>query len=126
KEVNGGEHLPNYRQEIGDCVSLGAKNAINYLQAVQIARDWQHAEFKPVYPPYIYGTSRVQVGGGRLGNGDGSIGAWAAKAVQEYGVLAADAEGVPPYSRSVAESWGYHGPPEKFISVAKKTLAKTA
>lgn len=124
KEVNGGKHLPNYRQEIGDCVSFGAKNAVNYLQAVQIARDWQAHEFKEVYPPYIYGISRVQIGRGRL-SGDGSLGVWAAKGVQEYGVLASSAEDVPKYSGSIARSWGRNGPPEKFIQVAKENLVKT-
>jgi hypothetical protein len=125
KALNGGEHLPNYAQQIGDCVSFGAKNAVNYLQASQLAREWAHNEFRPVFPPYIYGISRVQIGGGRLGNGDGSLGVWAAKGVQQYGVLAADAEGCPTYSGSVAKQWGRSGPPQKLIDIAKQTLVKT-
>ena len=113
----------NYRQEIGDCTSFGAKNAINCLQAVQIALG-QRAEYHEAYPPWIYGVSRVLVGKGQL-SGDGSTGAWTAKAVSTYGVLAADAAGVPQYSGRIAKEWGRRGPPQEFFSIAKKTLVKT-
>jgi len=125
KEVNGGEHLPNVAQQVGDCVSWGAANAVNYLAAVQIARDFQHSEFHAAFPPYIYGTSRVQVGGGRLGGGDGSVGAWAAEAVRVYGVLAADYDGVPEYSGVLARKWGRRGPPDHFIDYAQQFPVKT-
>lgn len=119
KQVNGGNHLPNIAQQIGDCVSWGAANAMNFLQAKQLALDGQHARFRPVYPPYIYGTSRVQVGNGRLGcNSDGSVGYWAAVACRDYGLLPIDAEGVPPYSGKVAKEWGCKGPPQKFLDAA--------
>lgn len=123
-----GEHVPNYPQQVGDCVSFGAKNAIAYLQLVQIASDpWQDVEYREPFPPYIYGISRVQVGGGRL-SGDGSIGAWAARGVQEppdgYGVLADDAKDCPQYSGRVARDWGRHGPPETFIDKARETAVR--
>lgn len=113
-----------FRQEIGDCVSFGWSNGTNFLQCVQIALG-QQAEFRPSFQPYIYGTSRVQIGEGRLGNSDGSVGAWAAKAVQQYGILAADDEGVPKYAGSIAKQWGRTGPPKQFISIAQETLIKT-
>jgi hypothetical protein len=116
--------VPNYRQEIGDCVSFGWACGVNYLQCVQIALS-QQSEFHEAFQPYIYGTSRIQIGKGRLGSGDGSIGAWAAKAVQTYGVLAADADEVPSYAGSVARQWGSRGPPEQFLTLGKKTLVKT-
>jgi len=123
KKVTGG-HLPNYRQEIGDCVSFGAKNAVQYLLCVQIAKG-ERFEYHHVYPPYIYGISRVQIGGGRLGNGDGSLGSWAAEGVKKYGILFADDEGVPKYSGSVAKQWGYKGPPSATIEQAKDNPVKT-
>lgn len=123
KAVNGGEHLPNYPQQIGDCVSFGAKNAIEYLQCVQIARG-PPAEFHPVYPPYLYGTGRVQIGKGRL-RGDGSLGIWQAKAVQQYGVLAADHPDCPKYSGSVARDWGRSGPPDWALTEGRQWLVKT-
>lgn len=124
-QVNGGRHLPPFRQEIGDCVSMGAANAVNYLQCVQIARDQAANEFHLAFPPYIYGTSRVQVGERALGRSDGSVGAWAATAVRKYGVLAADAAEVPEYSGKIARKWGAAGPPEEFIRLAQPYPVRT-
>lgn len=111
--VTGG-HLPNYPQQVGDCVAFGAKNAVEYLQCIQIARGppvGPPATFRPIFPSYVYGTSRVQIGQGRL-RGDGSLGVWAAKAVQQYGVLASDFDRCPQYSGSISRDWGRNGPPQ--------------
>ncbi|TWU12847.1 hypothetical protein CA54_16730 [Symmachiella macrocystis] len=125
KAVNGGEHFPNVPQQVGDCVSWGAANAVNYLQAVQLARG-PPAEFHPAYPPYIYGVSRVLVGNGRLGNSDGSVGAWAAEGLRKYGVLRSDFEGVPGYSGSVARKWGRRpGPPDEFVREGQRFPVET-
>lgn len=125
KLVNGGQHLPNVPQEVGDCVSWGAANAINYTAAVQIARDGAPEEFHRAYPPWLYGASRVLIGNGKL-RGDGSVGAWAAAAAQKYGVLRADAPGVPAYSGNVARQWGSKpGPPEEFKEAAKPFTVQT-
>lgn len=115
-----------YRQQTGDCVSFGGcKNSINILQCVQIALG-QRKEFEEVFPCYSYGISRVQIGQRRMGHSAGSCGAWMAKAVSDprYGVLSADAPGVPEYSGRLADDWGYNGPPEKFISIAKSHIVK--
>lgn len=127
KAVNGGRHLPTFRQEIGDCVSMGAANACNYLLCVQIITSrGLPQEYHPSFQPFIYGISRVQIGGGGLG-GDGSNGVWAARGLQQYGTLPADAKGVPPYSGSVARAWGRRpGPPAEFLPIAAKNLVKTA
>lgn len=124
KKVTG-DHLPNYRQEIGDCVSFGAKNAVQYLTCVQIAQGGR-LEYHHVFPPWIYGTSRHDIGGDRLGNSDGSLGSWAAEAVRTLGILFADDEGVPPYGGRVASQWGSRsGPPREFYAVAKDNPVKT-
>jgi hypothetical protein len=120
-----GGHTKNYAQQIGDCVSFGMKNAMEYLQCVEIARLGQAEKFRPIFPPYVYGISRVQIGGGRIG-GDGSNGSWAAAGVVKYGLLASDESQVPPYSGSVARSWGRSGPPDSFITVGKMHLVKSA
>lgn len=124
QRVNGG-HLPHLVQEIGDCVSFGAANAVRYLLLVQIDRTPAAGAFHDPFPPYIYGISRVQIGGGRVGNSDGSIGAWAAKGVQEYGVVAADDPGVPAYSGAIARQWGRQGPPRDLIALGKQRLVRT-
>lgn len=121
-----GEHLPNVPQQIGDCVSWGAANAVNYLQAVQIIRG-PPAEFHPAYPPWIYGASRVWVGKSHGSNfrGDGSVGAYAVEALQTYGCLRADHEQCPPYNGTVARQWGSSGPPEWAKAVAKANLVQS-
>lgn len=127
KLVNGGKHIPTFRQEIGDCVSMGAANACQYLLTVQIALGGRNQEWHPIFPPYIYGISRVQIGGGRIGCGsDGSVGSWAADGVMKYGCIASDYEGVPAYSGRVAKDWGCKGPPEKFIGEGQKNLVQSA
>ena len=125
KKINGGEHLPTYRQEVGDCVSQGAANAVNYLSAMEIVRLQDRERWRPAFQPYIYGISRVQIGGGRIG-GDGSVGAWAAEGVKRFGVLFADDEGVPKYSGDVARRWGNRpGPPAHFIERGKSHPVKS-
>ncbi len=124
KMVTGGEHLPNIPQQIGDCVSWGARNAVDYLQCVQIARGPPTHELHRAFAPYIYGISRVEIGKGRI-HGDGSVGAWAAEGVRVYGVLRKDFDGVPQYSGSVAREWGRSGPPQQFVDEAKQYPVKT-
>lgn len=109
---------------VKNCTSFGGKNALEYLQAFQIAMgatfDW-----KPVFPPYIYGCERVFIGDGGRG-GDGGLGVWVANAVKKYGVLFSDTDGCPKYSGSVARKWGSPpGPPKNFISVGQHYLVKT-
>lgn len=121
KAINGGKHFPIFRQLIGDCVANGAANAINYRQAVQIARENPDLEFRPANRPWIYGVSRCdpEIGKGRLGRSDGSVGDWARRAVEMRGVLADDHPDVPPYSAAVAKEWGFKGAPQKFYAIAK-------
>lgn len=101
-----GQDTKNYAQEIGDCVSFGAKNAIEYLMACERLLKGDLEKWRPVFPPYLYGTGRIYIGGGQLGNGDGSLGSWMAEAVVKYGVLCSDEPNVPSYAGSVAKAWG--------------------
>lgn len=108
---------------IANCVSFAHKNACEYVQAYQI-KDGDHDKWRSVFPPYIYGVSRVLIGGGRLGNSDGSIGTWAVQGLVKYGVLFSDVQGVPKYAGSVAKSWGRSGPPKDFVTEGSKHLVK--
>ena len=100
-----GEDTPHGPQRTGDCVSFGAKNAVEYLQCAEIYAG-QAEGFRPVFPPYLYATGRVLAGGGRLRGRAGSLGSWQAAAVMAHGVLRSDADGVPAYSAAVADAWG--------------------
>jgi hypothetical protein len=121
-----GADTKNYRQEIGDCVSFGAKNASEYLVCTQIALGNSLDKFRPVFPPYLYGCGRVFVGH-QTDYSDGSVGSWQAEAVQKYGVLAADEPNVPAYAGKVAKAWGGgKGPPQEFVELGKKHPVKSA
>lgn len=115
--VNG-EHLPNVPQQVGDCVSHAYCHAGEFLICIEMTTGPPGKEFHRLFPPYVYGTSRHQIGRDRI-RGDGSCMAWAVKAGQEYGVLRADADGVPPYSGSIARKWGHEGPPQSLIESSK-------
>lgn len=126
KRVFGGKHLPTWFQETGDCVSMGATNAGQYLSCFNIGLNRLEQKFRLWYPPYIYGTSRIDIGGGQLGRGAGSTGAWAVEAMRKLGVLFMDDAGVPSYSGSLADQWGYRGVPAEFKSLAKDNPVRTA
>lgn len=117
-----GQDTQNYPQEIGDCVSFGAKNAVEYLQCSDILLRNKREKWRPIFAPYFYGTGRVYVGGGQLGNQDGSMGSWMAAAVQKYGALFADEPNVPKYSGRVAKAYGDPDPRpdlDKWLPTAK-------
>ena len=81
-------YFPQRKQTIGDCVSHGMAYAVDVLTCVEIQlKGEQERWVAEAATEPIYAGSRVEIGNGQLGNGDGSIGAWAAKWVKEYGVL---------------------------------------
>lgn len=126
-----GALLPARNQgQVGSCVSFGTATAVETLECVQIA-GWDRTHGPP--PSYrdlaqevIYGGSRVQVGGGRL-RGDGSVGAWAAKWVKDYGVVARGVYGandLSQYSEATCRQYGDRGCPKELEPVAKEHPVK--
>ena len=111
----------NIPQPVGDCVSRGWGHGCEFALAVHA--HFGGGKFTRVYPPYIYGISRVQIGGGRIG-GDGSVGAWAAKGVEQYGVLEWTSD-LPRYEASNIRNWGRNGPPAQYIEKGKLHKAST-
>lgn len=107
---------PILRQEIGDCVSFGWAKGIMVSLACDIVIRVENEEWpgNDICTEWIYGTSRVLVGRGRLGNGDGSIGSWAARAVRDHGTLLRKVYrqfDLTRYSGQRAKDWGYRGLP---------------
>ncbi len=104
-------YFPIHEQTIGDCVSHGWGLAVDVLKCVQIKLKNEPEFFKAeTATEPIYGGSRVEIGRGRLGSGDGSIGAWAARCVSEYGTLLREKYGrhdLRRYSGSKAREWGH-------------------
>ncbi len=104
----------NRVQRIGDCVSFGTAGALEASYAADIAIRNQPEKWVDIATEWVYGTSRVLVGKGRLGNSDGSVGAWAAKAAFEHGNLFRERYGthdLSAYSGQRAKSWGYRSLP---------------
>lgn len=110
----------NYQwQGTGDCVSWGAATAVDTVKATQIVLKKSFEEWKGFSAQeVIYGGSRVQIGKGRLGRGQGSLGIWAARFVSEYGTLVKgkyDQHDLRKYNTQRAIDWGYRGVPNDLL-----------
>jgi len=126
KLINNGHHLPTFRQETGDCVAAGLAQAGARLQVAEIATLYQEELLRLWYVPFIYGISRVQIGGGQI-PGPGSTGAWGAAAVKQYGILFDSDPDVPTYTGQTSDRWGEPpGPPANFLPVAADNLVESA
>jgi hypothetical protein len=127
KKVTGG-HLPAHDQDgVGCCVGEGFSSAVEYLQCVEIALGNEPEEYRPISSEGVYGLSRVEVGGGRI-RGDGSTGAWAARAVREYGVLPRAVFGdtdLTHFSPRRARQWGDRGLPADLECEARRHPVRT-
>lgn len=108
-----GRILPAHEQKIGSCVSHGWGRAVQDLMLSDIAiRNEPEAWVAEVATEPIYAGSRVEIGGGQLGNEDGSLGAWAAKWVSQYGILLRQKYGnidLSTLDENRAKSWGNRG-----------------
>jgi len=130
KAVNG-EYLPDRNQgSVGSCVSFGTATAVEYLLLAQIAQARMNGgpakEFKTICNEAIYGGSRVEVGGGRI-SGDGSVGAWAAQFINQWGIIPREKiEGydLTKYSEQLCRQWGRTGVPLKLEEVARQSPVK--
>lgn len=120
-------------QMIGDCVSWGNARLVDYTSVLEAYLDLEGKIDAPNYvyeqaaTEVIYALSRVEVGGGRI-RGDGSVGAWAAKALTDYGWISRkelDRLGIGgTYSGQRAKQWGASGLPNNLEPNAfKHTLA---
>lgn len=141
KDMTGNYH-PEGPQEIGDCVSWGNGNLINYTQvleawmqiqelrvsgaddaSVNAALEEFRYEYQETATEVIYALSRVEVGGGRI-RGDGSVGAWAAKALTDFGTISRkelEKLGVGGrYSGQRARAWGRSGLPNELEPAARQ------
>lgn len=127
RKVLDGKDIKNIPQEIGDCVSWGARNAAAVTGCIDIAVRGEAEVWKDPFPPFYYGTGRVFIGKNKSANSDGSYGSWMAAAVMQYGTIYFGDDKVPTYSGSIARAWGKgNGPPEGLVSVGKNFLIKSA
>jgi hypothetical protein len=125
-----GRRLVAWNQSsIGSCVSHGTGRAVQDAVLVQCAlgtSSWPGAE---VAREPIYGGSRVEVGGQRGSYQDGSVGAWAAKYVNQWGVLLYrkydQADLSDGYNVQRCKKWGAEGVPDALEPTAKLYPVKT-
>lgn len=125
-----GKHIAQI-QVIGDCVSFGAAHAVDHTQAFEIVVKREREAWLGITSTEdIYGGSRIQIGNGQLGYGDGSIGSWAAKYVSQYGTLLRtkyNNDDLTVYSGQRAKDWGNpgRGVPKYLLEIARSTPIKT-
>lgn len=116
---------------VHNCVSMGTAQAVNLLKATEIVLSGEFEEWiASTSTEDIYGGSRIQIGNGQLGYGDGSIGAYAAEYVNKYGTLIRKKYGdidLTIYSGQRAREWGSprKGTPEILLPYAKEHIVKT-
>jgi hypothetical protein len=114
--------------DLGSCVSFGTNTGVERTLAGEIVRrHGSKEEFSLFVEEATYGGSRVEVGGGRI-RGDGSVGAWAAKFVTQWGMVPRqkyDSADLTTYSTTRGRDWGRNGVPAEFEAVAKKYPIKS-
>jgi len=128
-----GKILSYMLQAIGDCVGHMGGRIADSLTCVEIAIKGERERWiAPASSESGYALSRVEIGGGRLGNSDGSTGAWMAKAMLDFGVLVRqvyEAGGetfdLREYSGTLAKLWGRTGLPDVLEPIAKEHPFKT-
>jgi hypothetical protein len=82
-----GGKFPIHTQTIGDCVSHGWSLGVDILKAAQIQAGAKEEFPGETATEITYAGSRVEIGKGACGHQDGSVGAWAAQFVVQYGTL---------------------------------------
>jgi hypothetical protein len=111
------------QKSVGSCVSFGTANAILYTQCAEVVGGDPEEVLMPCQE-VIYGGSRYEVNGGRVPfRGDGSVGAWAAKFVNQWGVLPRGIYGsydLTTYSETRCRQYGASGVPAELETLAKK------
>ena len=126
RKVTGDLLPPRNQGSVGSCVSFGTASAIEHLICVQIVSG-NREEYRDLAQEVIYGGSRVEVGGGRI-RGDGSVGAWAAKFVQDWGVVPRGIHGphdLTRYDERRCREYGQRGVPADLHPLARQHPVRT-
>lgn len=126
RKVTGDLLPPRDQRSVGSCVAFGTASAVEHLMCLQIASGSAES-YRDLAQEVIYGGSRIEVGGGRV-RGDGSVGAWAAKFVQQYGVVPRGVHGphdLGQYDESRCRAFGTHGVPDDLEPLARRHPVRT-
>ncbi len=128
-----GRWLSYAAQQIGDCVGHMGGRVTDIVTNVRIAvKGKRELWLAKACSEAAYALSRVEIGGGRLGNNDGSTGAWMAKALKQYGNLlrreytaGGETFDLRKYSGALAKAWGRTGLPDALEPIAKEHPFRT-
>lgn len=121
RKVTGGLLPPRNQGQVGSCVAFGTARAVEYTLLAEIARG-EPDRHAPLVEEAIYGGSRVEIGKGRLGAGDGSVGAWAAECVRQLGVINRARHGswdLSRYEEARCRAWGKTGIPDDLEPITR-------
>lgn len=128
-----GKVLSYAAQQLGDCVGFMGGRITDIVTCVEIALKGERERWvAPASSEAAYALSRVEIGGGQLGNSDGSTGGWMAKALKQYGALlrlvyevGGETFDLREYSGKLAKSWGRTGLPDVLEPTAKEHPFRT-
>jgi len=127
REKLTGQPWPARNQgQVGSCVSFGTAAAVEATIAAEVLAG-EPETVRDLCQEVIYAGSRVEVGGGRLGGSDGSIGAWAAEFVKRWGVLDRAVYGkydLTSYDQARCRAWGRSGVPDDLEPEVRKHPVK--
>ena len=125
QKLFNGQLPPGKNQgQIGSCVSFGTNNAIARTLAVQIALQGAAFDYKDFSEEVTY-SCRVTIG--HESGGEGAVGAWAAKFVQQYGIVSREKHGqydLSEYSVATCRQFGSRGTPAELLKLAKDNPVK--
>lgn len=130
RKYTGLKDLPKGPQKIGDCVGWGWSQFVNLLQSCLMAAGIS-LEYQEHATEVVYALSRCEVGKQWNSYSDGSVGAWAAKAVSEFGTISRPhleqilGPGKGAYDPNRAKQWGAKGLPDNLEPTAHERLVKT-
>lgn len=126
--VGGAGHLPNFAQQIGDCVSFGESNAIAYSLAFRRRLNGSTEWVRP-FPPYLYGTCRVTHGRNQPPcRSDGAFPDYMAAAYEKHGWVTFEESGYAypaGYRGAIASDYGCKGPPAALLDKGKARAGGT-
>lgn len=128
EKVTGRAWRTHDQDGTGCCVGEGFSAAVEILTCVEIVTGNKRHEYEDISAAAVYALSREV--GNFMNRGDGSTGAWAAKALMRDGCVSCEEAGddntTGQRHAQLARQWGRSGLPASLKALAKKHTIGTA